>query len=51
MLVAEGHTVVLGAADTFSAAAADQLETWGTRVGVVTVRADQEGAGPCVGGL
>lgn len=46
VLVAEGHTVVLGAADTFRAAAADQLETWGTRVGVVTVRADQEGADP-----
>jgi fused signal recognition particle receptor len=46
VLVAEGHTVVLGAADTFRAAAADQLETWGTRVGVVTVRADREGADP-----
>jgi len=46
VLVAEGHTVVLGAADTFRAAAADQLETWGTRVGVVTVRADKEGADP-----
>jgi fused signal recognition particle receptor len=46
VLVAEGHTVVLGAADTFRAAAADQLDTWGTRVGVVTVRADQEGADP-----
>ncbi len=46
LLVAEGHTVVLGAADTFRAAAADQLETWGTRVGVVTVRADKDGADP-----
>jgi len=46
VLVAEGHTVVLGAADTFRAAAADQLETWGTRVGVVTVRAEREGADP-----
>ena len=34
VLVAEGRTVVLGAADTFRAAAADQLETWGSRVGV-----------------
>lgn len=46
VLVAEGHTVVLGAADTFRAAAADQLETWGTRVGVITVRAAKEGADP-----
>ncbi len=41
VLVAEGHSVVLGAADTFRAAAADQLETWGTRVGVATVRCRQ----------
>ena len=33
VLVADGNTVVLGAADTFRAAAADQLETWGARVG------------------
>lgn len=46
VLVAEGHSVVLGAADTFRAAAADQLETWGTRVGVATVRAEKEGADP-----
>jgi fused signal recognition particle receptor len=46
MLVAEGRTVVLGAADTFRAAAADQLETWGARVGVPTVRADRDGADP-----
>ncbi|WP_291380094.1 signal recognition particle-docking protein FtsY [Demequina sp.] len=46
VLVAEGYSVLLGAADTFRAAAADQLETWGTRVGVVTVRADKEGADP-----
>jgi signal recognition particle GTPase len=38
VLVAEDKTVVLGAADTFRAAAADQLETWGERVGVETVR-------------
>jgi fused signal recognition particle receptor len=46
VLVAEGRTVVLGAADTFRAAAADQLETWGSRVGVRTVRSDRDGADP-----
>ena len=46
VLVAEGRTVVLGAADTFRAAAADQLETWGVRVGVPTVRSDRDGADP-----
>jgi fused signal recognition particle receptor len=46
VLVAEGRTVVLGAADTFRAAAADQLQTWGSRVGVDTVRADRDGADP-----
>ncbi len=46
VLVAEGRTVVLGAADTFRAAAADQLETWGARVGVPTVRSDRDGADP-----
>lgn len=45
LLVAQGKTVVLGAADTFRAAAADQLETWGRRVGVPTVRG-AEGADP-----
>jgi fused signal recognition particle receptor len=35
--------VVLGAADTFRAAAADQLETWGARVGVPTVRGPEGG--------
>ena len=43
---AEGHDVLLGAADTFRAAAADQLETWGSRVGVDVVRSDREGADP-----
>ena len=38
VLVAMGHDVVFGAADTFRAAAADQLETWGRRVGATTVR-------------
>ncbi|WP_402375426.1 signal recognition particle-docking protein FtsY [Isoptericola rhizosphaerae] len=46
VLVAEGRSVVLGAADTFRAAAADQLATWGARVGVETVRSDREGADP-----
>ncbi|HZK05063.1 MAG TPA: signal recognition particle-docking protein FtsY [Actinomycetaceae bacterium] len=46
VLVAEGHDVLLGAADTFRAAAADQLETWGSRVGVPVVRSDREGADP-----
>jgi fused signal recognition particle receptor len=45
VLVADGRTVVLGAADTFRAAAADQLETWGDRVGATTVRG-AEGADP-----
>lgn len=45
VLVAEGRTVVLGAADTFRAAAAEQLATWGERVGVETVRGG-EGADP-----
>jgi fused signal recognition particle receptor len=45
-LIGEGKTVVLGAADTFRAAAADQLETWGNRVGAEVVRASREGADP-----
>ena len=45
VLVAMGHKVLLGAADTFRAAAADQLETWGRRVGADTVRG-KEGADP-----
>ena len=45
VLVAEDKDVLLGAADTFRAAAADQLETWGSRVGVPTVRGN-EGADP-----
>jgi fused signal recognition particle receptor len=43
LLVADGRTVVLGAADTFRAAAADQLETWGRRVGAPTVRGPEGG--------
>lgn len=46
VLVADDKDVVLGAADTFRAAAADQLETWGMRVGVPTIRSDREGADP-----
>jgi fused signal recognition particle receptor len=46
VLVAEDRDVVLGAADTFRAAAADQLQTWGQRVGVPTVRSDRDGADP-----
>ncbi|AEX49043.1 cell division protein FtsY [Corynebacterium diphtheriae BH8] len=45
VLVSLGHSVVLGAADTFRAAAADQLETWGRRVNAHTVRG-VEGADP-----
>ncbi len=46
VLVGDGSTVLLGAADTFRAAAADQLETWAGRVGATVVRADKEGADP-----
>jgi fused signal recognition particle receptor len=45
-LIGEGQSVLLGAADTFRAAAADQLETWGQRVGARVVRSDREGADP-----
>ncbi|GGU43358.1 signal recognition particle-docking protein FtsY [Streptomyces lavendofoliae] len=43
VLVADGKSVVLGAADTFRAAAADQLQTWGERVGARTVRGPEAG--------
>jgi fused signal recognition particle receptor len=43
VLVAQDADVVLGAADTFRAAAADQLQTWGERVGVHTVRGPEGG--------
>ncbi|TPF96434.1 cell division protein FtsY [Bifidobacterium sp. UTCIF-39] len=46
LFVAEDKKVVMGAADTFRAAAADQLETWGSRVGVPVVRSDKDGADP-----
>jgi fused signal recognition particle receptor len=45
-LVGDGETVVLGAADTFRAAAADQLQTWGERVGAEVVRSDKDQADP-----
>ncbi|MCF2705771.1 signal recognition particle-docking protein FtsY [Arcanobacterium haemolyticum] len=46
VLVAEGKSVLLGAADTFRAAAADQLATWGERVGVDVIRSDRDEADP-----
>ncbi|MDP9692502.1 UNVERIFIED_ORG: fused signal recognition particle receptor [Arthrobacter globiformis] len=46
VLVAEDKDVILGAADTFRAAAAEQLATWGQRVGVPTVKSDIDGADP-----
>jgi fused signal recognition particle receptor len=45
-LIGEGQTVVLGAADTFRAAAADQLQTWAERTGAQVVRSDREEADP-----
>jgi fused signal recognition particle receptor len=45
VLVADGRTVLLGAADTFRAAASEQLATWGERVGAETVRGP-EGSDP-----
>lgn len=46
LLVAEDKSVLLGAADTFRAAAADQLETWGAKVGVPVVRSEKDGVDP-----
>jgi fused signal recognition particle receptor len=46
VLIGDGQSVLLGAADTFRAAAADQLQTWGERVGAQTVRSDRDGADP-----
>ncbi|HET9889815.1 MAG TPA: signal recognition particle-docking protein FtsY [Mycobacterium sp.] len=43
VLVADGRRVVLGAADTFRAAAADQLQTWASRVGADVVRGAEGG--------
>ncbi len=49
VLVADDRSVLLGAADTFRAAAADQLQTWGERVGVPTVRGPEGGDPASVG--
>jgi fused signal recognition particle receptor len=49
VLLADGGSVLLGAADTFRAAAADQLQTWGERVGVDTVRGPEGGDPASVG--
>jgi fused signal recognition particle receptor len=49
LLVADDKSLVLGAADTFRAAAADQLQTWGERVGVPTVRGPEGGDPASVG--
>jgi fused signal recognition particle receptor len=46
VLIGDGQTVLLGAADTFRAAAVDQLQTWGDRVGAQVVRPDRDGADP-----
>lgn len=46
LLRAEDKSVLLGAADTFRAAAAEQLTTWGDRVGVDVVRSEKEGGDP-----
>lgn len=46
LLVADRKTVVLGAADTFRAAAGEQLQTWGDRVGVPVVSAEKDQADP-----
>src|SRR2546421_1870781 len=43
VLIADGHSVVLGAADTFRAAAAEQLTTWASRVGAEVVRGKEGG--------
>ncbi|MDI6097658.1 signal recognition particle-docking protein FtsY [Actinoplanes sp. NEAU-A12] len=43
VLIADGNTVLFGAADTFRAAAADQIQTWGERVGAETVRGPEGG--------
>ncbi|WP_373463226.1 signal recognition particle-docking protein FtsY [Rothia dentocariosa] len=42
VMVADGNSLLLGAADTFRAAASEQLTTWGDRVGVKTVRSEKE---------
>jgi fused signal recognition particle receptor len=49
LFLGDGKTVLLGAADTFRAAAADQLRTWGDRVGVDVVRGPEGGDPASVG--
>jgi fused signal recognition particle receptor len=44
-LHSQGKSVILGAADTFRAAAVEQLTTWGERIGIETI-AGKEGAEP-----
>lgn len=46
LFVAEGRHVVLAAADTFRAAAADQLATWAAQSGIEVIRSDKDGADP-----
>jgi fused signal recognition particle receptor len=46
LLVEDGYSVIIGAADTFRAAAADQVATWGSRIGVEVVRSDRDGGDP-----
>lgn len=46
LLKAEGRSVMFAAADTFRAAAADQLATWAGTSGIPLVRADHDGADP-----
>lgn len=46
LFVSENHSVILAAADTFRAAAADQLSTWASAVNVPVVRSYKDGADP-----
>ncbi len=46
LITAEEKSVVLAAADTFRAAAADQLETWAKPIGAAVIRSEKEGGDP-----
>lgn len=46
LLAVEGYSVLIAAADTFRAAAADQVSTWGARIGAEVVRANTDGGDP-----
>ncbi len=46
LLVEDGYSAMIGAADTFRAAAADQVATWGARAGIAVVRSDRDGGDP-----